>query len=55
MLSADFDLVRNAMRDSFLCLKSPESTDSLKIFVDRFIATFGIESAPKNFAGKVHD
>ena len=51
-VSVVFDLVRNSTRGISL-----ESTDFLLTFVDRFIATFGIESesAPKNFAGKVHD
>ena len=42
-MSAFFDLVRSP----------PESTNFLKTFVGHFIATFGVDSAPKNFGEKV--
>ena len=49
-VSEFFDLVRNATRDGSLSLEVPlDSDDFFKTFVESFIATFGIESAPKNF------
>ena len=43
----------NAWRFSLQNLQ--ESADFFEFLIDRFIATFGVELAPKNFWVKVHD